>query len=196
MQKKRWLLKLKLLLLNKATMITREDCIKIGEVSKTHGLQGAVVVTTDSDWLERYEDKPVFLLLEGAPVPFFIAEDGLTERNHTSYIVQFDYVDSQEQAERLIGAEVLLEKSIQEEEEWDEEEDDIYDLIDFDVTDLVSGATGKVLDVADYSGNIVLTLGIMGKEILLPLSETYLVEVDWERSSLQVNIPTELAELN
>lgn len=177
-------------------MITREDCIKIGEISKTHGLQGAVVVTTDSDCLERYEDKPVFLLLEGAPVPFFIAPDGLTERNHTSYIVQFDYVNTQQQAERLIGAEVLLEKSLLDEDEWEEEEGDIFDLIDFTVTDLVSGATGKVLDVADYSGNIVLTLDILGKEILLPLSEIYLSSVDWENASLQVTIPEELAELN
>lgn len=177
-------------------MITRDNCIKIGEVAKTHGLQGAVVVMTDGDWLERYEDRPVFLLLEGAPVPFFIAEDGLTKRNQTSYIVQFDYVNSQEQAERLIGAEVLLEKSLLDEDEWHEGEGDIFDLIDFDVTDLVSGATGKVLDVADYSGNIVLTLDILGKEILLPLSETYLSVLDWENSSLQVNVPKELAELN
>ena len=82
------------------------------------------------------------------------------------------------------------------EDEWHEEEGDIFDLIDFDVTDLVSGATGKVLDVADYSGNIVLTLDILGKEILLPLSETYLSVLDWENSSLQVNVPKELAELN
>ena len=177
-------------------MITRDNCIKIGEVAKTHGLQGAVVVMTDGDWLERHEDRLVFLLLEGAPVPFFIAEDGLTKRNQTSYIVQFDYVNSQEQAERLIGAEVLLEKSLLDEDEWHEEEGDIFDLIDFDVTDLVSGATGKVLDVADYSGNIVLTLDILGKEILLPLSETYLSVLDWENSSLQVNVPKELAELN
>ncbi len=177
-------------------MITREDCIKIGEVVKTHGLQGAVVISTDNDCLERYGDKPVFLLLEGAPVPFFIAEDGLTERNHTSYIVQFDSISSQEQAERLLGAEVLLEQSLLEEEEWEDEEGDFFDLIHFDVTDLVSGTTGRVLDVVDYSGNVVLTLDILGKEILLPLSETYISAVDWENASLQVNIPKELAELN
>ena len=57
-------------------MITREDCIKIGEVSKTHNLQGSVVISSDSDLLERYADEPVFLQLDGAPVPLFIAEDG------------------------------------------------------------------------------------------------------------------------
>ena len=75
------------------------------------------------------------------------------------------------------------------------QEGDFFDLIHFDVTDLVSGETGKVVDVVDYSGNVVLTLDILGKEILLPLSETYLSAVDWENASLQVNIPKELAEL-
>lgn len=177
-------------------MITREDCIKIGEVSKTHSLQGAVIISTDSDLLEQYADEPVFLLLEGAPVPFFIAEDGITRRNHTSYIIKFDYVDSLEQAERLAGAEVLLEKAMLEEEELEESDHDIFELIGFKVKDLVSGAIGEVSDVADYSGNVVLTLSILGKEILLPLSETYISEVDFELHQLQVNIPAELAELN
>ena len=33
-------------------MIDKEDCVKIGEIGKTHGLQGAVVVYTDNDLLE------------------------------------------------------------------------------------------------------------------------------------------------
>ena len=37
-------------------MITREDCFKVGEVAKTHNLQGEVVITTDSDLLEIYAD--------------------------------------------------------------------------------------------------------------------------------------------
>lgn len=39
-------------------MITREDCFKVGEVAKTHNLQGEVVITTDSDLLEKYADEP------------------------------------------------------------------------------------------------------------------------------------------
>lgn len=177
-------------------MVIREDCVKIGVVSKTHNLQGAVIVTTDSDLLEQYADEPVFLLLDGTPVPFFIADEGLTVRNHTSYIVKFDYVDSLAQAERLMGCEVLLEREMLEEEEMDETEGDVYELIGFKVKDQVSGAAGEVLDVADYSGNIVLTLSIFGKEVLLPLSDTYVCDVDWEHEQLQVNIPVELAELN
>ena len=77
-----------------------------------------------------------------------------------------------------------------------EQDFDVFALTGFEVKDLVSGAVGEVSDVADYSGNVVLTLAIFGKEILLPLSETYLSDIDWEHSRLEVNIPVELVELN
>ena len=187
----------KLLLLNNfLVMITREDCFKVGEVAKTHNLQGEVVITTDSDLLEKYADEPVFLLLDGAPVPFFIADEGLTVRNHTSYIVKFDYVDTLAQAGRLVGCEVLFEKELLEGQEPEESGYDIFELIGFEVKDQVSEETGEVADVADYSGNVVLTVSIMNKEILLPLSENYICEIDFEHSRLLVQIPRELVELN
>ncbi len=176
-------------------MVTRENCIKIGEITKTHHLKGAVIVSTDSDLLEQYADKPVFLLLEGAPVPFFIAEDGLSIRNHTSYIVKFDYVDTIAQAERLVGCEIWLEKSLLQENEA-EDYRDIFDLIGFRVHDERSGNNGQVTDVADYSGNIILTLSIFGKEVLLPLSETYIRNLDWAHETIHVHIPEELENLN
>lgn len=177
-------------------MITREDCIKIGEITKTHSLQGEVVVVSDSDLLEKYADEPVFLQLDGAPVPFFIAEDRVTQRNHTSYIVKFDYVDSLAKAEHLIGAEVLLEQALLEEDEIEEVDFDIFELIGFEVHVQEFNYKGEVIDVADYSGNVVLTISILGKEVLLPLSETYISKVDLEHRLLQVYLPEELLSLN
>ncbi len=179
-------------------MITREDCIKVGGISKTHNLQGAVVISTDSNLLERYAKEPVFLQLDGAPVPFFISDAGITARNHTSYIVKFDFVDSLEQAERLLGSEVLLEKRWVEEEEEEKEESEfgVFDLVGFGVDDQISKKMGKVIDVADYSGNIVLTISILGKEILLPISEDYIIEVDIINKQLRTSIPIDLIELN
>ena len=124
-------------------MITREDCFKVGEVAKTHNLQGEVVITTDS-----------------------------------------------------VGCEVLFEKELLEGQEPEESGYDIFELIGFEVKDQVSEETGEVADVADYSGNVVLTVSIMNKEILLPLSENYICEIDFEHSRLLVQIPRELVELN
>lgn len=177
-------------------MITREDCVKIGEIVKTHNLKGDVVVASDSDLLEKYADEPVFIQLDGAPVPFFIAEDGISPRNHTSYIVKFDFVDTLDQAARLVGSEVLIEKALLDEEDIISFDYNVFELNGFTVEDEISRKTGVVTDVADYAGNVVLSVLIFDKEILLPLSEVYVIEVDFENSKLLVRIPQEIAELN
>ncbi len=176
-------------------MITREDCSVIGTITKTHGLQGNVIITSDTDLLERYADEPVFILLDGAPVPFFISEDGLSVRNHKSYIVKFEYVDTHAQAERLVGNDVMIEKSLLDEEETGGDDYDIFQLNGFEVEEQATRERGKVVDVADYSGNIVLTLEIFGKEILLPFSEVYVLEADVEKKKLLVSIPQDIIDL-
>lgn len=80
----------------------------------------------------------------------------------------------------MLGNDILLEKKLLKEEEEEEGEFDIFDLNGFDVEDVLSGETGKITDVADYSGNVVFSIDIFGKEILLPLSENYIKEVSWD----------------
>ncbi|WP_294140320.1 ribosome maturation factor RimM [uncultured Sanguibacteroides sp.] len=175
-------------------MIKKEDCIKIGEVGKAHNLQGAVVVYSDNDLLEQYREEPVFILLEGAPVPFFIAKDGLMTRNHSSYIVKFDYVDSKAQADRLAGRDLLMDKDLVGEEEEDLPFE-LSELIGFSVLDILTQESGEVVDVANYSGNMLLSVRIFSKEILLPLSERYVKEILENEQLLRVEIPEEIKEL-
>ena len=180
-------------------MIKREDCRKVGVISKTHHLQGAVIITTENNLLERYSNEPVFLLLDGAPVPFFISDEGedIRQRNHNSFIVKFDYVDTIDKAESLLGAEVLINNPlIEEDEEFEDEEFDIYDFIDFKVEDKNLKSEGLVIDVADYSGNIILTIDIDNNEVLLPLGEDFILEIDYDNSKLITNIPEGLLNLN
>lgn len=186
-------------------MIKSEDCITVGSVVKTHGLQGYVVITSDNDLLEQYEEEPIFILLDGAPVPFFITPDGLTVRNTSSYLVKFDYVDTQEEADRLVGCEVMIEKRVLDEEdlqeddddeEYDEEGFDESDLIDYEVFSPEEERVGTVVDVADYSGNIVLSIAhVSGKEIMLPLSEEYVKGIDPESEIIVADIPQDIIDL-
>lgn len=172
-------------------MIRREDCVKVGYVSKSHNLQGEVVVVSDSDLLEKYVEEPVFILLDGAPVPFFIEDERISVRNHNSYIVKFLFVDTLEQAERLAGSDVLMDKAL--EEETEDAEDNIYKMIGFSVIDESNpGQRGEVIDVADYSGNVVLTISIFEKEVLLPLAGVFILKSDFKKRELHTRIPEDL----
>ena len=81
------------------------------------------------------------------------------------------------------------------EEEGEELSFELDILVGCDVLDLLTGERGKVIDVANYSGNVVLSIQIFSKEILLPFSERYVKEVLLEESLLKVDIPEEIKEL-
>ena len=116
----------------------------------------------------------------------------MTPRNHSSYIVKFDFVDSKEQADRLVGSELLMDKYLLEEEEIPME---LSDLIGYSVVDEPTGEKGEVVQVDNYSGNIVLSIRIFSKEILLPVSDEYVTDILHDEKLMHVNIPEEIKEL-
>ena len=176
-------------------MITVEDCTAIGTITKIHGLRGNVVVQCEDFLLEDFEGEPVFLLLDGGPVPFFITPESVRTRGGSSYLLHFDDVDTEKEALDLVGATLMIQSSlIEDDEEFDES--DFYRFVDYKSCDVNSSEMGVVTDVTDYSGNIVFTLLVKGKEVLLPLSDEFILDVDDENGILYVSIPEDLYNLN
>lgn len=110
-------------------------------------------------------------------------------------VTKLSYVDTHAQAERLVGNEVMIEKRLLDEEGSGCDDYDIFQLNGFEAEEEATRECGKVVDVADYSGNIVLTIEIFGKEILLPFSEVYILEADLEKKKLLVSIPQDIIDL-
>ncbi|MDR1274148.1 MAG: 16S rRNA processing protein RimM [Odoribacteraceae bacterium] len=180
-------------------MTDERESVKIGTILRPHHLQGAMIVQSRNDLLSLPPNEPVFILLDGAPVPFYIAPGGISRRGASSYLVKFDYVDSVRQAERLAGRDLLGDEEEACEEEEQEQEDlapGIPDMVGFAVQDLLTRETGEVIHAANYSGNIVLTVRLASCEILVPLSGPYVKEIRLEERLLHVEIPAGLRELN
>lgn len=171
-------------------MIKIENLRIVGKIIKSFGNASEVIISSEEDF-EKYVNEPVFLMLEGAPVPFFISNDGIKKRNHDKYAVKFDYVDDEITAKKIVGTDILVDKQIF---DSNKEENSIYDLIGYDV--LNKDERGKILDVYDYSGNIVLNIALKNKEILLPLSEDYILSIETEKRILKTDIPDSLIDLN
>ena len=80
-----------------------------------------------------------------------------------------------------------------------EEEDklpfELSDLIGYSVLDELTGETGVVEQVDNYSGNVVLTIKIFSKEILLPVSDEYVLDISHDEKRMHVNISEEIKEL-
>lgn len=172
-------------------MIKKEDCFKIGVFSKTHGLGGDLIISVENDFPEQYEEESIFVDIDGGLVPFFIEEDGLRTRNHTSYIVKLEDIDSSDKAERLLSSSVYLPKNL-----FSEEDSMSLNMLEgFLIIDEKRGELGKIERIDDFSGNIVFTILIDSIEVMIPLVEEQVLDIDYDKKNITLQLPDGLIDL-
>ena len=174
-------------------MITLKDCTRIGCITRLHGLNGSVIVRSEEFYLDEFEGEPVFLVLEGRPVPFFITEGSVRSRGGDSWIVHFDDVDSQKAAERILDTEIYVPSDELEEGEPDAV---LPPVAGYAVVEEKRGLEGRVEDIIDYSGNIVLDIVFQDREVMLPYVDQYVIRIDNSGHKIYVSVPDEFFFLN
>lgn len=172
--------------------IPKADCEKIGFFRKTHGVHGQVILEFEPQYEYSVEEAERFFVeLEGLLVPFFLTENGLRIKAANSAIVSFDDVETERYAKRLIGSSVYLFHS----EIIDEPENSSSELIDYLVLDNKNGVIGRIIQMDDFSGNIVLTVDYNGHEILIPFNEDLLLESNDLKKTIKLQLPEGLLDL-
>jgi len=170
-------------------MIKKENCFEIGRFIKTHGLHGELVLAIEHDFPERYSEEPIFVDIDGGLVPFFI--DGRTSRNHSSYRIKMEDVDSGHAASRFINCQVYLPKDLFSEEEME----GVEGIEGYTVNVVGRGEIGTIESLADYSGNIVITVLVDEKEVMISLAEEYIAGVDYDTQTITLHLPEGLIDL-
>ncbi len=167
----------------------QDDCYQLGEVIKTHGLNGAVNISLDVDFPEDYKKlESVFLKKEGKLVPFFITDLQLSGEKA---IVKFEDVDSIDAAKELVKSELFLPLDLL--PELTEGGFYFHDLIGCEVFEN-DQLIGIVKDV--YEGaNELMVVSSGEKEVLIPIIDEILVEVDTEAKKINVALPDGLLDL-
>ncbi len=170
-----------------------DDCYQLGYVSKTHGLQGEVNVYLDVDFPEDYEEmESVFLQLlgSGTLIPFFIEHLRLQKENA---IVKFEDVDSIEQAETLIKAQLFL--PLDQLPPLEENQYYFHEIIGFRVEDEQEGQLGTVKDVYEAGGQELIAMDYHEQEILIPLNDEVVLKVDKAQQVIHTRLPQGLLDI-
>jgi len=159
-----------------------DNCYQLGEVTKTHGLKGEVIIHLDTDDPDKYNElESMFLLMAGKLVPFFI------ESSHvqgTSTRVKIEDIDDVESATRLIGMPVYLPLSLLEATEGYY----YHELIGFDV--LFDGkAIGKLTEIYDQEMNPLFAFDCSGHEVLVPFQDQFVQSVDKAARQIVISLP-------
>lgn len=156
-------------------MNREETLVRIGEIVNTHGIHGQLRV--------RYhnEDKRSFLsyksLLVRNPLGRLEPVEVTEARIHRKLvIVRLKGLDSIDQAARLVGGSVFVERTSLPELE----EGEYYwaDLIGLEVTTTQGKSVGEVIRIIPTGANDVLVIRAGVEELLVPATEEVIKEVD------------------
>ena len=164
-----------------------------GFIRKLHGHRGEVVIELVSE--ELYGSDPVFLFveIEGIPVPFEVES---LRGDLSRLILKLSRVDSEEEASKLRGCRLLIDKDDLPPtfEDWPEE---AAPLEGYKVYHPALGFLGKIYDVDDSTENVLLLIirDKDRKQLILPFVEEWIVSIDDEEQKIIYDYPPELPDM-
>ena len=169
----------------------KEDCYYLGKITKLHGFKGNLILHLDTDEPEFYENmESVFVETNGMLVPFFF--EFAQVHGAQKLLVKFEDT-SPEEAEKLVNKAVYL--PLETLPELDGTDFYYHEIIGFTLYDQTNTEVGTIKNVNDSTAQALFEVEIDGKEILIPIVEDWILEVDRENKAILVEIPEGLIEL-
>ncbi len=171
----------------------KEDCFYLGKIAKKFSFKGEVLIYLDTDEPELYENmESVFVEFNKNLVPFFIENSSLHKNDFLR--VRFEDVDSEAEADKLIGLEVYLPLSMLPKLEGNKFY--FHEVIGFEIEDKRLGTIGIIQSINDSTAQPlfeVLQNGVT--EILIPMIDHFMVEVDRKNKKIVMDLPEGLVEM-
>lgn len=166
------------------------DCVQLGTISKTHGVDGKLVLITKTNLESKDLREPIFIDIDGLLVPFFLLS--LDEKRKDQYIIELELVESLEKAAQLIGHEVYM-----------EQDDAVFDagfdlsgLQGLNIIDQNLGEIGPCERIEEISGNYYFIVQNQDGEVMIPFTEDFIIEIIHEENYILLDLPDGLIELN
>ena len=171
-------------------MVTKEKLSRAGYISKSHGFKGELQCVLEMARPEQIlKEKFLFLIKEGLPVPYFIEA---ADVHGEQLIVKLEGIDSEETAKKNSKIEIYIErKKIAKKKvpvTW-------RDLTGYQAIDKQHGDLGPIEEIVEYPMHFVAKCTYKSIEILFPLIEEFVLEVDDEQKTVSLNLPEGLLDV-
>lgn len=170
----------------------KEDCFYLGKIVKKHSFKGEVVAKLDTDEPSNYSNlESIFIAFGNELVPFFIEKSLLQKGNQLR--IAFEDIDNEEKANELMGCELYLPLTLL--PKLTGNKFYYHEIINFKIIDQNIGEIGIIKRVNDQSAQAILEIDANGREVLIPLIDDFIVEVNRKTNTIVVNTPDGLINL-
>ncbi|MBK43519.1 MAG: 16S rRNA processing protein RimM [Flavobacteriaceae bacterium] len=170
----------------------KKDCYKLGKIIKKFSFKGEVIAKIDTDQPNTYEKiEFLFLEIDNKLVPYFIDNSKLHKSNLLR--IKFQDIDSETKAQKIINKNIFLPtdtlpKLIGNKFYY-------HEIIGFGVIDYNHGKIGNIVGVNDQTAQSLFVIDSRGIEILIPITDEFITNVDRAKKEIHIKSPEGLINL-
>lgn len=171
--------------------MTKDKCFYVGRIVKTHGLKGELTLRIDNEQFDEIEELNYFLLeVKDTLIPFFV--ENISYHSNKAFVL-FQDLSNLESASQLVGTSVYLPLELLPEKEGN----DFYshEVVGFMVVDEAKGELGEVKEIIEYPTQSLIQVVINEKEVLIPIHDDIINDVDREGKKIFINAPAGLIDM-
>lgn len=170
----------------------KEECFYLGKIVKKYSFKGELLVKLDTDEPEEFlKTESVFVEQHKNLIPFFITKSSL--HKSTLLRVKFEEVTNEAEAEALVGTELYLPLSSL--PKLTGTKFYYHEIIGFAVHDATFGPVGTITGVNDTTSQALFEIDHKGTQILVPINDAFIKEVDRAEKTIFLDVPEGLIEL-
>ena len=163
-------------------MITHEEVISIGKITRTHGKRGEVQCLMSNEYWDNADATFLILKIDNILVPFRVLD--WRGKGSDSLIFQLDNIVDEQSAQPIIGCQAyMLASDISEEDEvlptW-------QSLVGYSVLDTDQGELGVIAYVDESTINTLITLN---NDQLIPLHEDFILDIAQDKKQITIRLP-------
>ncbi|MEP0368779.1 MAG: ribosome maturation factor RimM [Cyclobacteriaceae bacterium] len=167
-----------------------DDCYLLGHLVKTHGLRGELTAHFDVDFPAEYQElESVFVDQNGKLVPFFIETLSI---QGNKVLIAFDDVDDIDTASQFVGSSLYL--PLENLPPLPDGKYYFHQLIGLTLYDGES-VVGEVKELYDLPNNRLIGVDYNGAEVLIPLTDEIIDEVNLADKKITASLPEGLLEV-
>lgn len=167
------------------------DLYYLGYVVKSIGNKGVLRIQLDTDNPQHYQNlSEVYLVIKDQLVTYPIKEISITDDKAN---VAFKNIDGTEIAKMLQGCSLYLPLSSLPKLKGNKFY--FHEVTGFEVYDENHGLIGIVQTIIDQTSQPILQIDFEGKEILIPITDEIVQNVDRKKKRMEINAPDGLIEI-
>jgi 16S rRNA processing protein RimM len=170
----------------------KENCFYLGKIVKKYSFKGELLVKLDTDDPEIFTKmESVFVEHHKNLIPFFIASCSL----HKSALlrIQFEDVTSEAKADELLGCELYLPLNLL--PPLSGNKFYYHEVIGYTIKDADFGNIGILKGINDTTAQALFEIDHKGQEVLIPINDDFIKEVDRKQKFILLQVPDGLIEL-